>query len=129
LLAGWNVIGAYTYTDARTTKSEVASQVGQRRNNVPYNQASLWSDYSLAALGLPGVKVGGGARFVGSSVSGIYTLPSYTLFDAMLSYETGHWRAALNGRNLGDKHYYTDCSWQCYWGQGRTVEMTVGYRW
>jgi iron complex outermembrane receptor protein len=52
-----DLIAAYAYTDARTTKSSPATPEaeGQRTGSVPYNQASLWADYDFTRLGAPGL--------------------------------------------------------------------------
>lgn len=136
---GWNVIAAYSYTDARTTKSTTASEIGQQVATVPYNAFSLWSDYRLTALGLRGVTVGGGIKYTGStratSLTG--TVPGYTVADAMVRYDLGTdapdlegWTLALNAKNLFDKEYvYCSTSTACRYGDPLTVVGSLSYRW
>ncbi|AJY51864.1 TonB-dependent siderophore receptor [Halomonas sp. KO116] len=128
-----NLIAAYTYTDARTTKSSPVTpdQVGRRTANTPYNQFSLWSDYRFGDFGLPGLKVGGGVRYVGPTratwVEG--EVPSFTLVDTRVSYETGSWVYAVNATNLTDKTYIESCTYGCYYGEPRSIIGSVSYQW
>ncbi|WP_129141726.1 TonB-dependent siderophore receptor [Modicisalibacter coralii] len=128
-----NLVAAYAYTDARTTESSPATPdlEGKRTANTPYNQLSLWSDYRLASFGLPGLKVGAGARYVGSTLGTWIDgeVPSFTLYDAMVSYETGHWTYALNATNLTDENYIESCTYGCFYGEPRNITATLGYHW
>lgn len=130
-----DLIAAYTYTDARVTKSNTDAEEGARFNGTPYHIVSLWADYRLNALGLAGWQVGGGVRHVGErpddtaldAVGG----PSYTLFDARVSYERDHWLFAVNAKNLTDKRYIPSLcySGRCTYGAPATVNATLSYRW
>ncbi|MCE7078563.1 hypothetical protein BRL57_24415, partial [Bordetella bronchiseptica] len=55
---------------------------------------------------------------------------SVALFDAMLSYDTGSWRYALNVANIADKTYEVVClrRGDCFYGQRRTVTLSAMYR-
>ena len=128
-----NLIAAYTYTDARTIESapSLPEEVGQRSWGVPYNQLSLWADYDLAGVRLPGWRIGAGARYVGSTVY-TYTntvTPSFTVYDAMASYSHGNWVYALNVQNLTDKEYLAGCTYRCFHGTPRKALATATYRW
>jgi iron complex outermembrane receptor protein len=124
-----DLIGAYAYLDARV---EGGDNIGKRVETVPEHQASLWAKYRLTVLGLPGVTVGGGVRYVGESWDGTDTIrtPDYTLFDAMIRYETGPWRFQVNASNLADKRHVTTClaRGDCFLGIGRTVLGSATYR-
>ena len=56
--------------------------------------------------------------------------PDYTLFDAMIRYETGPWRFQVNATNLADKRHVTTClaRGDCFFGIGRTVLGSATYR-
>jgi iron complex outermembrane receptor protein len=124
-----DLIGAYSYLDARVQSGDNA---GKHVETVPDHQASLWAKYRLTAVGLPGVTVGGGVRYVGQSWDGTDSLrtPNYTLFDAMIRYETGAWRFQVNASNLADKRHVTTClaRGDCFFGIGRTVLGSATYR-
>ena len=128
-----NVIAAYAHTKAEITESNIPSEIGQRLANVPRNQFSLWGDYQMAPLGLPGLKLGLGTRYIGSTedVKGTgLKVPSYTLFDAMASYDiSSTWRLSLNGRNLGDKQYLNCSGALCLYGEPRKVILAATMRW
>lgn len=130
-----NLIMAYAYTDARTIKSSplTPEEKGRRTGGVPYNQLSLWGDYSFGAFGLPGLKAGLGVRYVDSTQPrGNWMsakVPGFTLFDAMVSYATGPWKLALNVTNLTDKTYLASCTYGCFYGEPRKVVGTMSYRW
>ncbi|CAN7760752.1 TonB-dependent siderophore receptor [Bradyrhizobium sp. LjRoot220] len=124
-----DLIGAYAYVNARV---ESGDNAGKRVETVPEHQASLWAKYRLTAVGLPGVTIGGGVRYIGESWDGTDTFrtPDYTLFDAMIRYETGPWRLQVNATNLADKRHLTTC-WprgDCFLGIGRTVLGSATYR-
>jgi iron complex outermembrane receptor protein len=127
-----NLILAYAYTDAATTKASPLQpeQEGLRSPGVPYSQLSIWGDYNFGSLGLPGLKMGAGMRYVGSTRSQTNTpVPAFTLFDAMVSYTTGPWKLALNVNNLTDKTYIGNCTYGCFYGEPRRVIGTATYRW
>jgi iron complex outermembrane receptor protein len=124
-----DLIGAYAYLNATV---ESGDNAGKRVETVPEHQASLWAKYRLTALGLQGVTIGGGVRYIGGSWDGTDTLrtPDYTLFDAMIRYETGPWRFQVNASNLADKRHVTTClaRGDCFFGLGRTVLGSATYR-
>ncbi|THU05522.1 TonB-dependent siderophore receptor [Lampropedia puyangensis] len=129
-----NLIGAYAYTDARTIKSSplTPSEEGKRFAYTPPHQLSAWADYGFGAFDLPGLRVGAGARYTGTTreQGSTQSLPAYVLMDAMVSYSTGPWKLALNMKNLADKRYVTTCSYNtCFLGEPRTVILTAAYRW
>lgn len=128
-----SVIAAYAYTDARTTKASplYPEEEGVRTGQVPYHQFSLWGDYDFRDLGLPGLKAGVGMRYLSSTnfLYGVGEVPAYTLFDAMISYETGPWRFAVNANNIADKQYVAVCQSACFYGEGRRIIGSASYRW
>ena len=127
------VIAAYTYTDARTTKASALypEQAGKRSSGVPYNQLSIWGDYGFGLFDLPGLRVGAGVRYVGETTSQWHDVraQAYTVFDAMVSYATGPWKVALNMTNLTDKGYVASCPYRCFYGEPRKAIATATYRW
>jgi iron complex outermembrane receptor protein len=124
-----DLIGAYAYVNAMV---ESGDNAGKRVETVPEHQASLWAKYRLTALGLQGVTVGAGVRYIGDSWDGKDEIrtPDYTLFDAMIRYETGPWRFQVNASNLADKRHVTTClaRGDCFFGMGRTVLGSATYR-
>uniref|UniRef100_UPI00246901EB TonB-dependent siderophore receptor n=1 Tax=Chromohalobacter sp. 296-RDG TaxID=2994062 RepID=UPI00246901EB len=119
---------AYTYTDARDKDD-------QRKELIPRHQASAWLDYDVTEGAVKGLNVGGGVRYVGKSVASPGSsidsdVPSYTLYDAMASYDFNtHWTAQINANNLTDEEYVASCDYYCYYGESRSVIGSLKYRW
>lgn len=131
---GTNVIAAYTYTDAKTTKSSpLTPDALGRTGGIPRNTFALWLDQDFGRLGLPGLHTGIGIRRMDSYPSesdNTLINRALTLVDFMASYTNGPWRFALNISNLADKRYATcTASNQCVWGESRRAIASVGYRW
>lgn len=132
-----NLIAAYANTDSRTTKASpvfnanVGQRVGGLVGGVPKDQVSIWGDYTFGAFGVPGLKVGSGIRYVGTTASDFITVktPAYTVLDAMLAYTLGPWKFSLNATNLTDKTYEAVCPFRCFYGEPRRVIGTLSYRW
>lgn len=127
-----NLLAAYTYLDAEITKSNDGN-VGGTPKGIPSNTASVWADYTFRGDELQGFGFGLGVRYVGRRPSddsaGAYMVPAFTVLDALISYELGDWRLALNASNLADKTIY-DCWYaRCWYGQGRSLLATVSLRW
>ena len=124
-----SIIAAYAYTDARTTKDNNPDNVGERSSGVPYNQFSLWSEYQLADLGQPNLMIGAGIRYVGETQNWLAGANSdYTVVDVVTSYETKHWRYAVNIKNLADKTYISACPAYCFFGEERSVTASASYK-
>jgi iron complex outermembrane receptor protein len=123
----------YAYTDTHVLQDQTASNVGKRIEGVPYNSASLWASYRLAALGMPQLKVAGGARYTGTTrtTPSAYDgkIPAYTLVDALISYDVdSHWQVQAKAQNLMDKKYLY-CNTTCRYGDERSLIGSVTYRW
>ncbi|MGJ7608713.1 TonB-dependent siderophore receptor [Variovorax sp. LT1R20] len=127
----WDWIAAYAYTDARVSRSN-GSDLGKRISGVPKHTASAWVTHRFSIGGVSGFSVGGGLRYLGPSYDGTDNnrVPSVTLVDAMLAWDGGPWRVALNASNLTDKVQITTCiaRGDCFYGQRRTLTATASYR-
>ncbi|MEZ5444357.1 MAG: TonB-dependent siderophore receptor [Gammaproteobacteria bacterium] len=123
-----DLIANYAYTHARTSDGVSSDRYIAE---VPAHVASGWLRYSFDAGVLRGLSVGGGLRYVGESHDelGILDVPSVTLLDAMIAYETGRWRVALNGTNITDETYIASClsRGDCWYGSRATVVGSVNY--
>ncbi|MFM2060604.1 MAG: hypothetical protein RLZZ507_274 [Cyanobacteriota bacterium] len=107
ILPGWNIIAAYTYTDAIVTADNDGLK-GNRLANTPYNSASLWTTYEFQKGNLQGIGLGLGAFFVGDrqgDLENSFQIPSYVRTDAAIYYRRNNWRASLNFKNLFDVNY------------------------
>lgn len=140
VVRGFNLIGSYTWNDVEITESDLGNK-GNTPFRVPEHMASLWGDYIVQGGTLEGLRIGAGARYVGSTygdTANSFKADSYTVVDALVSYELGKVDASLDGvevsvnaANLFDKEYVAGCfsNLGCQWGQQRTVYGTVTYNW
>jgi iron complex outermembrane recepter protein len=122
---------AYAYTNAQTTQSTDLAEIGLRTDGVPEHQASMWLDYHFADLGLSGLKLGAGVRYLGTKpIAGeTFKVPSSTQFDARASYDMGAWLLTLTGTNLSDELDFSECGWgTCTYTKRRTINGDVTYR-
>lgn len=136
-----DLIAAYTYMDSEITQSANPAELGKPAPMTPRNMASGWIDYVV----LPGLKLGGGVRYVGANYSQTsdftveqFPVPSYVVYDAAVRYDFGALDRSLKGlelrvnaTNLFDKNYVTYCYGYAYCSlaPGRTVLATMAYRW
>ncbi|MEH2179287.1 TonB-dependent receptor domain-containing protein [Nostoc sp.] len=66
ILPGWNVIGGYSYIDARYTKdNRPGFEVGSPVALTPNHSANLWTTYRIQSGNLQGLGFGFGVYFVG----------------------------------------------------------------
>lgn len=128
-----NLSVAYSYTDAHIIKDNDPVLEGSRIEGIPYHSASLWLDYRLTQFGLPGLKVGAGARYNGTTKTSASitdrNIPAYTLVDALISYDiNSHWQLSAKVQNLANKRYLY-CANSCRYGDERTAISSLSYRW
>lgn len=129
------VNAAYTYTDAEV-KDERNSGDDYQAPLIPEQQFTIWADYDASYVGVNGLKLGTGVRYIGeSAVSPFATYPdekvdSATLWDIAVTYDiTKEWQTQLNVNNVLDEEYIAGCDTYCYWGQSRTVMVSANYSW
>lgn len=127
----WDLLANYTYLDARVIAG-TAAELDKRLASVPSNMASLWATYKFKLFDVPGFSTGAGVRYMGASYDGSDNnrVGGVTLFDAMLAYDRGPVRLALNLTNLADKEYVSTCLTRgdCYYGARRTIVGSATYR-
>ncbi|MFJ2530320.1 TonB-dependent siderophore receptor [Pseudomonas helmanticensis] len=106
--------------------------------------ASAWINYDFdISTALAGFGMGLGARYVQQSYGSDYVedsfqVPSYTVYDAMVSYDLEKSPLHVKGvklqanlQNLTDEKYVAACNGtlDCYYGEGRTMTADVTYNW
>jgi iron complex outermembrane receptor protein len=137
------LLGSYTYTDVEYSKSYFSADINQVVTDVkgntpaqaPEHMASLWADYRFDQGALAGLGAGLGVRYVGKSwadAENSVHVPSYTLWDALLSYDLSQvglqgTSVRLNANNLLDERYVASCGNlnYCYYGEERNVMATI----
>ncbi|RNL93021.1 TonB-dependent siderophore receptor [Sinomicrobium pectinilyticum] len=109
---GLNIIAGYSYNDSELTKG-VPALVNRRPASAgPANLVNAWVSYVLPKGKLKGLGVGAGGNYVGkhltsnSAVTGVFTLPAYTLVNATAFYDTSHYRLGIKVDNLANERYF-----------------------
>ncbi|MEG3849328.1 TonB-dependent siderophore receptor [Microcoleus sp. herbarium19] len=131
ILPGWRVIASYAYTDAEVTADKTIP-VGNRLQNVPENQASLWTTYEIQTGSLRGLGFGLGLFYLGErqgDLANSFQLKDYLRTDASLFYQRDRFRAALNVRNLLDIDYVTSAFGQNFIQRGAPFTITGSVSW
>ncbi|MFV3076262.1 TonB-dependent siderophore receptor [Niveispirillum fermenti] len=136
LLALYTVSASYTYTDAKTSRSNVATEIGKPASSSPRHMASAFVTRAFPLANGAEFKLGGGLRYVGSQTDQnsartiIINTPANMLADLMASYQQDAWRLSLNINNLTDEKYISTClaRGDCFLGARRSVVGTLGYR-
>jgi iron complex outermembrane receptor protein len=116
----------YNYIDVE------ADDPSLRIESLPRHQAAVWSKWQFDLQGRPGFSAGAGVRYMSSFKDGAAPqIPSLTLLDALLAWDSPAWRVALNINNVTDKIYFATCleRGDCWFGARRNAVATVTYRW
>jgi iron complex outermembrane receptor protein len=109
ILPGWNITSSYNYLDTFVSRDN-RNIVGNRFANVPSNQFSLWSSYTIQQGDLEGLGFGLGLFYVSDrpgNNDNTFSIPSYFRTDAAIFYKRDNWKAQLNIENLFDANYFT----------------------
>ncbi|MEM9704933.1 MAG: TonB-dependent siderophore receptor [Pseudomonadota bacterium] len=127
----------FRYLDAEDVDEE---GVAVTRPSLPETIASLWTMWQPSEGRLSGFRLGAGFRYAGQNESNgtslITGMPirvvtdGYTVFDALVGYTFDNFDISLNGRNLGNKEYFSTClaRGDCFPAEVRTVVGTLRYR-
>jgi iron complex outermembrane recepter protein len=139
-MRGLNIIASYAHLEHEVTASTNPAEIGRRLAQTPNDQAALWAMWEIQGGSLRGLGVGGGMRYIGRTydLTKPTATPGYALFDTRVQYDLVNlspqlrgFRLAVNGLNLADKYYLTQCTTGagCTLWLGRTVLATLTYRW
>jgi iron complex outermembrane receptor protein len=135
------IVGGYSKYDPKVTRSNDGF-VGNYLVNTALDQAAMWAKYTWYDGPVAGLGIGGGVRYVGRNygdAANTILIPSYTLFDATVSFDFRYlrpdlrgWSAQINATNLTNEYYVTSCLTAlayCGLGSARTVLGTMKYAW
>lgn len=133
------VIAAYTLAKSEVQKGQYK---GNRLQQMPNQQASVWADYTWHTGVLDGFGIGLGARYTGNRYGDeantwLGKSKAYTVFDAAVHYDLGRLdnslkgaSVAVNASNLLNKDYLSTCDgYYCYYGDQRSVVASATYKW
>ncbi|CAI8703567.1 TonB-dependent siderophore receptor [Pseudomonas soli] len=132
------VIAAYTLAKSEVQKGQYK---GNRLQQMPNQQASVWADYTWHTGVLDGFGIGLGARYTGNRYGDeantwLGKSKAYTVFDAAVHYDLGRLdnslkgaSVAVNASNLLNKDYLSTCDgYYCYYGDQRSVVASATYK-
>ncbi|MGF1591193.1 MAG: TonB-dependent siderophore receptor [Pleurocapsa sp.] len=128
---GWDVTAAYAYTNAEVTEDNTFP-VGNRLQNVPENQASLWTTYTIQKGSLEGLGFGFGLFYVGErqgDLDNSFVIEDYLRTDAALYYRRGRLNTAINIRNLFDTDYVSSAFGRNFLNRGEPFTITGSIGW
>lgn len=106
LIAGWSVLGNYTFgkaSDAMDSKARITA--------TPRHKLSLWSTYQLGFAKLPGLSLGLGvtatSRMAGNTDQAEpFDIPGQVQLDASLAYAQPKWSLNFGIKNVADRRLY-----------------------
>lgn len=111
--SGLNLVAGYSHNNSKLTQSAVAATQNRRPPSAgPADLANLWISYGIPSGRLKGLGAGFGGNYIGdfetanSAVTGVFTIPAYTLLNATVFYETKSFRLGLKLDNLTDELYF-----------------------
>lgn len=111
---GLNILAGYSYNDSKITKAEGTSDYLDRRPEEagPQNLANLWATYKLTSGKLKGFGIGFGGNYASENkilnrvTTGVFTLPSYTVINASLFYNSPKFDVTFKLDNITNEVYY-----------------------
>ena len=102
---GWKLTSAYTYTQTQVTRNTNAAIVGKPLLLTPRHTLTAWATYKLPQY--PRITLGAGGRYVSEQIGSYpFTLPSYVVADASISYAGDNYRVTAGVKNVFNKAYY-----------------------
>ena len=132
----WKLNVNAVYQDARDKKNPNTSSFDTRQKGVPYVTASSWLSYDAKWFDLvEPLTISAGVQYVddrstNSTSFGIPDgyVPSYTVYDAAIQYQTDDWKLQLNLNNLFNKTYYSKAMFLGGMpGEERNAKLTFSY--
>lgn len=136
----FEIVGGYSHVNPEVTRDTLFK--GKILPYVAQDTVSLWGKYTWYSGPVAGLGIGAGARYVGpvfGNSANSFTVPSYTLFDAAISYDFAYlrpdlkgWSAQVTATNLANRYYVASCATSlayCGLGAARTVLGTIRYAW
>ncbi|RKE50438.1 MULTISPECIES: TonB-dependent siderophore receptor [unclassified Sphingomonas] len=143
---GFNARVAFSRQRVKVTSdADAPARVGRGLETVGRGGTSAYLDWTPRSGGLEGLTIGGAVRHVDEVYAGVTpgetagrNSPSHTVYDALIRYDLEKFAPSLrglslavNGANIFEKKYLTSCfanyNW-CWYGNRRTVQATIGYR-
>lgn len=110
---GVNIKAGYSYNKSEVTKTDNSDFLDRRPESAgPESMFNVWGSYRISSGNLQGFGFGAGLNYAGENKimnresTGTFTLPSYTVINTSIFYDTESYRIDLKVDNLNDKEYY-----------------------
>jgi iron complex outermembrane receptor protein len=114
--SGLNLIAGYSHNSTKIiagNTDDFYNEPGRSPGGQgPQDQANFWATYKFSKGNLKNFGFGVGGNYAGpykvidNSVTGVFTLPSYTLLNSSLFYSADSYRITFNLNNITNKQYY-----------------------
>lgn len=115
-IKGLSIIAGYSYNDSKITKGDVGNvwlEQGKRPFwSGPKNLANLWATYKFDEGTLENFGIGFGGNYASENaildgaVTGKFVLPTYTIINGSVFYNSNKFRVSLNINNITNKDYF-----------------------
>ena len=117
-IQGLSMIAGYSYNDSKVTKDDAsAGYLGLRPEEAgPQNLFNFWVNYKVSTGVLKGLGFGVGANYASEhktlnrSNIGTFTLPSYIIFNSVISYTANKYNINLKFDNFTNEKYFSGWS-------------------
>jgi len=131
--AGFNIIAGYSLNSSKLTDGDAEYEGRRSEGAGPKNLVNAWLSYKILNGSAKGLGFGFGGNYasensiVNRTTMGTFTLPSYTVLNASVSYGIRHLSFAVKVDNFTDKQYYK--GWSTLEPmRTRTISGSVGYK-
>lgn len=132
-IPGFNIIAGYSRNTGKITEGSADFNGRRDEGSGPEDQATAWFSYKIMSGKVKGLGFGFGGNYSGKNsilnraTTGVFTLPSYTILNASVSYGMRHFTFAAKLNNLTDKEYYK--GWSTLEPMNpRTISGSIGYK-
>lgn len=134
-ILGLNIVAGFSVNEAEVTADDPANgYLGLRPEEAgPSRLGNYWIQYTLPTSPLKGLGFGIGGNSASEHltlnrlVTGTFTLPSYHVFNAALSYNTKYYDVILKCNNLLNTRYYS--GWSTITPQQlRSISLSFNYK-
>lgn len=134
-IEGLSIITGFSHNDNKVTKDAAdGGYLGLRtEESGPANLFNFWTTYRVQNEKLKGFTFGFGANYASEfntlnrSTTGSFTLPSYTIFNALIGYSANNFSLNLKLDNIGNTKYYT--GWSTVTPQRlRAISLGISYK-
>lgn len=111
-LPGLNIMLGYGYNDSKMEKADQYVEGRRPVTACPEHMANFWISYTMLKGAVKGLGIGIGGNYASENIitndlrTGTFTLPSYTVLNGTIFYDTKKYRLTLKLDNITDETYY-----------------------